>query len=190
MDKKSGLIISSIHDPTQKLDVSRKQKDGSKKLFPCPVPIVDYNKHMGYVDLSDMLKGLYDIDRKSKKWWMQIFLHLLDVSVVNSFLIHKELSIEEITFFEFRCKLVYGLKRKSTATLETSCSKKKKNFKNKVFEEIRQDHVKFLKCRYVSVGIEIAFQLFIKNDYFIIFCRVFMKIKLRLCAWKSYTRIT
>ena len=101
MDKKAGLIIFSIHDPTQKLDVSRKQKDGSKKRFPCPVPIVDYNKHMGYVDLSDMLKGLYDIDRKSKKWWMQIFLHLLDISIVNSFLIYKELSIEEITFLIF-----------------------------------------------------------------------------------------
>ena len=101
MDKKAALIISSIHDPTQKLDVSRKQKDGSKKLFPCPMQFVDYNKHMGYEDLSDMLKGLYDIDRKSKKWWTRIFLHLLDVSVVNSFLIYKELSIEEITLFDF-----------------------------------------------------------------------------------------
>ena len=110
------------------------------------MPIVDYNKHMGYVDLSDMLKGSYDIDRKSKKWWMRIFLHLLDVSVVNSFLIYKELSIEEITLFDFRCKLVYGLigcrgliKSKGTATLETSCPKKKKNFKDKVPKAIRQD---------------------------------------------------
>ena len=77
---------------------------------------------------------------------MRIFLHLLDVSVVNSFLIYKELSIEEITLFDFRCKLVYGLigcrsliKRKSTAALETSCPKKKKNFKDKFSEEIRQD---------------------------------------------------
>ena len=47
-------------------------------------------------------------------------------------------------------------------------------------------NVKFVKCCYVSVEIEIAFQLFIKNDYFIIFCLVFMKIKLCLCVWKSY----
>ena len=64
MDKKATLIISSIHNPTQKLDVPKKQKDGFKKLFPCPMTVVDYNKHMGYVHLSDMLKGLYDIDRK------------------------------------------------------------------------------------------------------------------------------
>ena len=62
MDKKAVLIISSIHDLSQKLDVSRKQKDGSRKLFPCLLPVVDYDKHMSYMDLSDMVKGLYDVD--------------------------------------------------------------------------------------------------------------------------------
>ena len=33
MDKKAALIISSIHDPTQKLVVSRKQKDGFENFF-------------------------------------------------------------------------------------------------------------------------------------------------------------
>ena len=50
------LIISSIHDPLQKLDVLRKQKDlgnegttgkEQEKPFPCSLPVVDYNKHMG-----------------------------------------------------------------------------------------------------------------------------------------------
>ena len=77
-------------------------------------------------------------------------------------------------------------KKEKYSYLGNLMSKNEKNFKDKVFKEIRQDHVKFVKCRSVSVGIKIAFQLFIKNDYFIIFCRVFMKIKLRLCAWKSY----
>ena len=132
MNKKPILIISSIHDSSQKLDVSKKQKDWSRKLFSCPLPVVDYNEHMGYVDLSDMPKGLYDVNRKSKKWWMRIFLHLLDVFIVNSFLIYKELSIEEIALFDFLCKTVYGLigcrgliKRKSTVTLKTSYPKKK-----------------------------------------------------------------
>ena len=77
MDKKQVLIISFTHDPLQKLDVSRKQKDWSKKLFPCPLPVIDYNKHMGHVNLSDMLKGLYDIDRKTKK--------IVDANIVASF---------------------------------------------------------------------------------------------------------
>ena len=93
----------------QKNCVFQENKKMGSKLFPCPMPFVDYNKHMGYVDLFDMLKGLYDNDQKSKKWWMRIFLHLLDDSVVNSSLIYKELSNEKITLFDFRCKLVYEL---------------------------------------------------------------------------------
>ena len=77
MDKKPVLIVSSIHDPLQKLDISRKQKDWSKKLFPCPLPVIDYNKYMGYVNLSDIVKGLYDVDRKTKK--------MMDANIFASF---------------------------------------------------------------------------------------------------------
>ena len=39
------------------------------------------------VYLAEQLKESYQIDRRSKKWWHRIFFHLLDVSVVNSFLL-------------------------------------------------------------------------------------------------------
>ena len=98
---------------------------------------------MCYVDLSNKLKGVYEVDRKSKKGGMRILLHLLDVSIVNSFLIDKELSIEKITLFDFPSKLVYELigcsglmKRKNTDTFENSCPKNKKNFKDKVPKKI------------------------------------------------------
>ena len=43
---------------------------------------------MGGVDLSDMLISLYAIDRKSKKWYMRVFYHLISISISNSWLLY------------------------------------------------------------------------------------------------------
>ena len=48
------------------------------------------------VDKADMLKSLYEIDRKSPEWWHRIFFHLLDVALVNSYIIYKNLWNEDL----------------------------------------------------------------------------------------------
>ena len=46
---------------------------------------------MGCADKTDMLKSYYEISRNSKKWWQRIFWHFVDVTLVNSFVIYKQL---------------------------------------------------------------------------------------------------
>ena len=72
-------------------EVNRRQKDGTLKVVACPKMAKDYNSHMGFVDKADMLKSFYEISRKSKKWWHRIFWHFVDVTVVNSFIVYKQL---------------------------------------------------------------------------------------------------
>jgi hypothetical protein len=52
--------------------------------------VKDYNENMGFVDKADMLKALYEVNRKSRKWWHRIFWYFLDVTVVNAFIIYRE----------------------------------------------------------------------------------------------------
>ena len=59
-----------------------------------PPAVKGYNANMGGVDLSDQLLKCYEIIRKSKKWWKTLFLHFIDVAIVNSFLIYKEINGE------------------------------------------------------------------------------------------------
>lgn len=48
-----------------------------------------YNKGMGGVDLMDSLLGYYRKDLKSTKWYFKTFFHILDMVVVNAWIIQR-----------------------------------------------------------------------------------------------------
>lgn len=87
-DKKGINFISNCHDPHEITSVNRTQRDGAKKVVPCPSLVKDYNALMGCVDKADQLKEVYAIDRRSKKWWSRIFFHFLDTTIVNAYVIY------------------------------------------------------------------------------------------------------
>ena len=81
-----------------------------KKDVPIPIAIHRYNKFMGGVDRSDQMIKYYEVIRQTKKYWKTRFFHLIDVSVVNSYIIHKVLHPDDkTTHYEFREKLVRSL---------------------------------------------------------------------------------
>jgi hypothetical protein len=69
--------------------ISRRQPDGDVKEIDCPPIVSAYNKSMGAVDMHDQRREVYRIGRKSNRWWLPLFYYLLDVCVVNSFLLYK-----------------------------------------------------------------------------------------------------
>jgi hypothetical protein len=52
-----------------------------------PVIIQNYNQLMGYVDKSDHMINTYSISRWAWKWMKKLFFHLLDLTVLNSYII-------------------------------------------------------------------------------------------------------
>ena len=53
--------------------------------------VVDrYNQGMGGVDKANQYAVYYSIDRKSKKWWRKLVFYLLEVTIVNSYILYKE----------------------------------------------------------------------------------------------------
>lgn len=101
-DSKGVNILSTAHDPSEISTVKRKQKDGTRKTFTCPLAIQEYNCHMNFVDKFDRLKNEYKIDRKSKKWWMRLFFHFIDCCVTNAFIIHKEIDMQQYNNKDFK----------------------------------------------------------------------------------------
>ncbi|GFR11916.1 hypothetical protein TNCT_666761 [Trichonephila clavata] len=48
------------------------------------------------------LKGTYEIERKSKKWWHRIFWCYIDASVVNVYVIYREMNLPRLSLKDFR----------------------------------------------------------------------------------------
>ena len=132
-DKKNISILSTNCDGDA-TSVGRKQKDGSIKEVPCPLPVKLYNMYMNGVDHADQLRSTYNTARKSLKWWKYLFFFLLDVSIVNAYLLMRESENHKLstknnkekprTQIEFRMNLAHQLlggftgKRKRTPDIQ------------------------------------------------------------------------
>jgi hypothetical protein len=108
-DTKEVMLLSNCHG-NNRVEISRKGKDGSKMQIQCPEAIQFYNSNMGGVDLSDQIIGQYDIDRKSGKWWKKVFYKLLLTAAVNAWIICKELRNKpKMPFLSVLVNLAEGL---------------------------------------------------------------------------------
>lgn len=135
-DTKEVTLLSNCHT-SEISTVTRKQKDGIKKIVPCPEAIAFYNKYMGGVDMTDQYTLLYDINRKSTKWWKRVFQRLLMTAVTNAWVLHKHLKQEKVPLIDFMIPLAEDLMEigKSGSKVQRSMktgrpSKRSKNFVN------------------------------------------------------------
>jgi hypothetical protein len=101
-DNKPVLAATNFIDPEPVTRVNRKSKDGTIQQIKCPELINIYNMNMNCVDHFDQLKSLYEINRKSKKWWHRIFFFFLDAAVVNAFILHKQFTDTPMKLKDFQ----------------------------------------------------------------------------------------
>jgi hypothetical protein len=69
--------------------VKRKNQGGRSTEIFCPKVVAEYNKIMGGVHRFDQLRERYVLGRRSVKWRHRIFYFLVDVAIVNSFVLWK-----------------------------------------------------------------------------------------------------
>ncbi|XP_066504148.1 piggyBac transposable element-derived protein 4-like [Hoplias malabaricus] len=78
MDTREVAICSTIHTVFKGDTVQRRVKSKlgiwTTEFFPCPTPLIEYNKFMGGVDLSDQLIQYYTTQHKTLKWYRKLFL--------------------------------------------------------------------------------------------------------------------
>ena len=56
-----------------------------------PSVVADYNVHMIEVDGMDQLTSYYSFTHKTVKWWRKVFFWMVEVALVNTYIIHKKL---------------------------------------------------------------------------------------------------
>ncbi|XP_034073284.1 piggyBac transposable element-derived protein 4-like [Gymnodraco acuticeps] len=91
MDSWEVCMCSTVHEAFSGQTLRRKVKRAGEwqiKTVPVPDAVVDYRQSMRGEDVSDVN---YSAHHKTKKWYKTFFYHFLEISVVNSFLLHEEL---------------------------------------------------------------------------------------------------
>nr|CAI5821849.1 unnamed protein product [Callosobruchus analis] len=101
MDSKCVHVLSNYFCPKETATVLRRNKTGQRETVHCPKAIAEYNKIMGGVDKFDQLHERYAIGRRSTKWWHRILYYLVDMAIVNSFILmntSKKRTGDQLTF--------------------------------------------------------------------------------------------
>lgn len=122
MDSKVVSMCSTMHKAYDGATITRRVRNPKNEWeireIPIPAATKDYNKYMGGVDVSDALIGYYNVLHKTKKWYKTFFFHFIDIAVVNSFILHQQLSKSQnkspLTQKEYRETLVSELVRIGT----------------------------------------------------------------------------
>ena len=104
-DRNVVTMLSTFHQGTEwtQLEANHRGEVRSK-----PQVVLDYNRCMGGVDLSDQMACTYRMVRKVRKWYQNLFYHLVDTAVVNAYLVHKTLG-GRLDHSTFRFKLTEAL---------------------------------------------------------------------------------
>ena len=89
-------VVSNFHKP-QDQTVSRNRtkeeikngKEPGKKEIDIPKAVSDYNKYMRGVDIFDQNCSYYIPRLRSRKWYIRVFFHLLEIAINNSFVLYE-----------------------------------------------------------------------------------------------------
>jgi hypothetical protein len=61
----------------------------------------DYNRHMGYVDKGDKMANSCSISCSTWKWTTKLFIHLLHLAILNSYILLSSCDGKKISHSDF-----------------------------------------------------------------------------------------
>lgn len=109
-DTRDVSVLTTAHHPREVVFVKRTQKDGSRQDILCPKAIASYTLTMGGVDHFDHFRSSYPIDRKSRKYWMRLFIFIFDAGIIISNIAYNTTHTVNVhSHRHFRLKLPRGL---------------------------------------------------------------------------------
>ena len=115
-DRREVNILSTAHKPGVK-EVHRRRR-GEQTTQVKPEVVIEYTKNMRLVDKSDGMIASIECARKTQKWYKKLFLHLVDMAVLNSQILYNEVELNsKMTLPMFAKELVRQLIRENYETM-------------------------------------------------------------------------
>lgn len=119
-DKRVVTMLSTHHKGDERAVTDVPSKYPNQPPVSKPDMIIDYTKHMGGVDRTDQYTAAYPFLRRSHKWYRKMFFWLIEVCIVNSFLLYSMVQQSNgknpISHKNFRKSLVEALVEERMST--------------------------------------------------------------------------
>ena len=93
VDNKPVSLVTSIDSANESVVVTRRTKTAGvfeEVEVRQPLAFHKYNQYMNAVDRSDQLLACHNVSRRCKRWWKALFFHLIDIAVVNGFILFEQ----------------------------------------------------------------------------------------------------
>jgi len=103
-DKRDVCMLTNIHSAPAEGNFCNEGRKAIK-----PQIVMDYNHHMVYVDKGDRMANSYSISRHTFKWTKKLFFHLLDLAILNSYILHSSCGGKKMSYRDFRYTLVRNM---------------------------------------------------------------------------------
>ena len=112
-DRKIVKFVTNVFPEHMHTPVARLHPEGVFKKQSVPPILPAYNIYMCAVDRTNQLGKNYDIDRKSKRYWLRIHNRLFNIAVNNAYILYKhsciKRGIKPKDDLAFRLELVHCL---------------------------------------------------------------------------------
>ena len=102
-DNKMVHLLDTVH-PTHMIDTDKTTRNG--EIVRKPAPVVHYNKGMRIVDKNDMLLSSVECVRKTLRWYLKLFNHMLDMSVMNAYHLYVYKTGKKVPLLDFSKDLI------------------------------------------------------------------------------------
>lgn len=107
-DKRAVTYVSTEFENEMVTFVNNK----TKKELVKPLPIIKYNAYMKGVDRADQMLAYYPCERKTLRWYKKIFIHVLQMLLVNGHILHNmnNRSLKKpLSLYDFRLQVIESL---------------------------------------------------------------------------------
>ncbi|KAK9703097.1 Transposase IS4 [Popillia japonica] len=103
-DKRDVVYISNEYK-NDMVQIQNKRREIKSK----PLPIINYNKYMTGVDRQDQLLAYYPCERKTIRWPSKIFVHILQLIMINAYHLYNKYSGTRLSLYDFRLSVIGSL---------------------------------------------------------------------------------
>jgi len=100
-DQRDVCLVTNIHDPPREGNYHDEHGNAIKLAI-----VADYSRHMGHVDNADRMANSYKASHRTWKWTKKLFFYLLDLAIVNGYILLSSCGWKKISHRDFHLTLI------------------------------------------------------------------------------------